>query len=153
MTDRTTAHATFTVVRDYKARPGRVWTAFADLDQKRRWFGGPDAGHTMDFRVGGEEICDGVHEGARYHTRVEYLDIVPERRIVHAYTMDMSRPGETSARRISASLQTLEFEAADGGCRLTLTEQGVFLDGLDTVAQREHGTRWLLDQIAPLVEG
>jgi len=31
---------------------------------------------------------------------------------------------------------------------LTLTEQGVFLDGLDAPAEREHGTKALLDALA-----
>jgi hypothetical protein len=34
-----------------------------------------------------------------------------------------------------------------GGTRLTYTEQGTFLDGHDTPAQREQGTRDLLDAL------
>lgn len=156
MTDRTTAHATFTVTREYKAAPARVWGAFSDLDRKRRWFGGPDGDHTLDFRVGGKEIARGVHEGMGYLTRIDYLDLVPDSRIVTAYTMDSMTADEMAAggegRRISASLQTIELQAVDGGCRLTLTEQGVFLDNLDQPADREHGTRWLLDNLATVVE-
>ncbi len=33
------------------------------------------------------------------------------------------------------------------GCRLVLTEQGAFLDGLDDPAGREHGTGKLLDRL------
>jgi hypothetical protein len=40
------------------------------------------------------------------------------------------------------------FEAAGGGTKLTITEQGVFLDDLDTPAAREHGTGELLDTLA-----
>ncbi len=50
--------------------------------------------------------------------------------------------------RISVSVATVEFEAAGGGTKLTITEQGVFLDGLDTPAAREHGTGELLDTLA-----
>jgi hypothetical protein len=46
-----------------------------------------------------------------------------------------------------------EFEPAAEGTRLTLTEQGVFLDGHDTVAQREHGTRELIEGLAKAVSG
>ena len=45
-------------------------------------------------------------------------------------------------------MATIEFEAAGAGTKLTLTEQGVFLDGLDTPAPREHGTRELLEALA-----
>ena len=38
-------------------------------------------------------------------------------------------------------------EAVGETTRLTLTEQGVFLDGLDTPAEREHGTKALLDAL------
>ena len=54
--------------------------------------------------------------------------------------------------RISVSVATIEFEAAGTGTKLTMTEQGVFLDGLDTPAEREHGTRELLDTLAAHVE-
>jgi hypothetical protein len=50
--------------------------------------------------------------------------------------------------RISVSLATVEFVAAGSGTRLTFTEQGAFLDGHDTVAQREHGTGELLNALA-----
>jgi len=40
------------------------------------------------------------------------------------------------------------FEAAGDGTKLTLTEQGVFLDGLDNPAEREHGTGELLNTLA-----
>ena len=71
-----------------------------------------------------------------------YADIVPGRRIVHTY--DMHRDDA----RTSVSVTTIEFEAAGNGTRLTLTEQGVFLDGLDTPAEREHGTNAMIDALA-----
>ena len=49
--------------------------------------------------------------------------------------------------RISVSVATIEFEAVGDTTRLTLTEQGVFLDGLDEPAEREHGTNALLDAL------
>jgi hypothetical protein len=45
-------------------------------------------------------------------------------------------------------------EADGDGTRLTYTEQGVHLDGLDTVEGREEGTRGLLDLLCSfLVDG
>jgi uncharacterized protein YndB with AHSA1/START domain len=43
---------------------------------------------------------------------------------------------------------TVVFEAVGDGTKLTMTEQGVFLDGLDSPAEREHGTGELLNQLA-----
>jgi hypothetical protein len=41
----------------------------------------------------------------------------------------------------------VEFKADGDGTRLIFTEQGAFLDGLDKVEYREHGTRDLLDNL------
>jgi uncharacterized protein YndB with AHSA1/START domain len=43
--------------------------------------------------------------------------------------------------------KTLEFKPASGGTRLVLTEQDVFLDGIDNAASREKGARDLLDNL------
>jgi hypothetical protein len=57
-------------------------------------------------------------------------------------------------RHISTSLTTIAVEPDGDGTRLTYTEQGVHLDGLDTVEGREEGTRGLLDLLGSfLVDG
>jgi len=71
---------------------------------------------------------------------------VPDQRIVYAYDMYL---GDT---RISVSLGTVQIEPADTGTRLVYTEQGAFLDGLDTPDAREHGTRELLDALGAVLE-
>ena len=50
---------------------------------------------------------------------------------------------------ISVSVTTVEIAAtaAGTGTTLTFTEQGVFLDGNDTLAIREKGTGELLDAL------
>ena len=58
-------------------------------------------------------------------------------------TYDMTMGGE----RISVSLATIEFKPAGKGTRMVVSEYGAFLDGLDTVAQREEGTISLIDQL------
>ena len=63
---------------------------------------------------------------------------MPDTRIVYSYDMHLNED------RISVSVTTVEFEAAGEGTRLTFTEQGVYLDGHDTPAQREHGTAEIL---------
>ena len=141
---RTVEHNTFVIERTYPASVARVYAAFADPDQKVQWFGDPDiekrAGHQVDFRIGGHESMTGEQPGAVYTYDAVFQDIVEQQRIVYSYEMTMN------GQRISVSVATVEFTAADGGgTHLILTEQGAFLDGLDTGAIREQGTKELLD--------
>ena len=145
MSDRSTEHATFVLERSYDAAAGRVFDAWASVDAKSAWFGPPGggAGYELDFRVGGRErFMAEAPDGARYTYTAVYYDIVPEQRIVMAY--EMYRGEE----RISVSVATVEFEAQGERTLLRFTEQGAFLDGHDTCAAREHGTRVLLERLA-----
>jgi uncharacterized protein YndB with AHSA1/START domain len=145
MTQRSTEHATFTIERNYDAAPARVFAAFADPAAKARWFGPPESArreYGLDFVVGGRErFTVGGPGGATYAYDARYEEIVPDMRIVYAYTLDRD---ET---RMSVSVATVEVEPAGAGTRLILTEQGVFLDGADTPAEREHGTREMLEKL------
>jgi prophage tail gpP-like protein len=58
---------------------------------------------------------------------------------------------------MSVSLATIEFAPEGTGTRMTLTEQGAFLepyapDG-DDAGSREHGTKWLVDKLAAFLDG
>lgn len=128
-------HGTFTLERIYPAPPARVFAAWAEPEAKAQWFGGQD--FSLDFRVGGTE----TNAGGPYRYEATYRDIVEDERI--AYTTDMRKDD----RLMSISLATIEFAAEGDGTRLTLTEHGAFLDGLETAAQREHGTGELLDKL------
>jgi uncharacterized protein YndB with AHSA1/START domain len=154
-TSRTQTHATFVLERDYAAPVDRVWSAFADADVKKQWFGPDDiedAEVSEDFRVGGVAINHGTMQGRRSEFRATYSDIVDRERIVYVY--DMWSDGVHA----STSITTIVLEPTAEGTRLTFTEQGVHLDGVHgpgpgAAAGREHGTGWLLDRIRPLVEG
>ncbi|MBV9582996.1 MAG: SRPBCC family protein [Chloroflexi bacterium] len=148
---RSVTHGTFVIERSFPDSPARVFQAFADPALKRRWFGGAEmttTQHDLDFRVGGEEISrGGPPDGPVFTYAATYQDIVPEQRIVTTYVMDM---GE---RRISASVTTIEFAPqGNNATHMVFTEQGVFLDGLDTPAQREEGSREFLDNLARFLE-
>lgn len=144
---RSVHHATFVVERTYPAAPARVFRAFADATVKARWFGGADDWSgpetRFDFQVGGHERHQGrLHGEPELHTfDGRYLDIVPDQRIVFAYDMSLDDI------RISVSLATVELMPEGTGTRLLFTEQGAFLDGYDTAAAREHGTRELFDAL------
>jgi uncharacterized protein YndB with AHSA1/START domain len=143
---RSAVHGTFTLERVYDAAPARVFRAWADVEAKARWFAGPAdwqvLERTLEFRVGGRERLRG-RKGSGVISTFDsvYLDIVPDARIVYSYDM---RLDET---HISVSLATVQLKPEGQGTRLTLTEQGTFLDGYDDAGSRERGTRVLLEQL------
>jgi len=154
MTDRSVTHSTFVIERTYDAPPERVFAAWASREAKGQWFGSPDDNnqhYELDFRVGGRESWKGGMGGptgaSTFSFDAIYEDIVPDERIVYAYDMHMDDA------RISVSLATVEFEAVDGGTRLTFTEQGAFLDGLDEPDRRTEGTGTLLDALGKALAG
>jgi uncharacterized protein YndB with AHSA1/START domain len=151
MTARSTEHASFAIERVYDAPPARVFAAWATPEAKTAWFGGPKddgAEYDLDFRVGGRERSSGaIPDGRVFTYDAVYHDIVPDGRIVYTYEMTMD--GE----RISVSVASVELAPDGGGTRLTLTEHGVFLDGLDSPALREEGTGYLLDGLGAVLRG
>ena len=149
---RSVAHDTFVLERRYAASAQRVFAAWSSQAAKDQWFG-PDEQvqafeHAMDFRVGGRERIHArmVEQDATVTFDAVYQDIVDGERIVYSYEMTMN------GRRISVSVATVEFVSEDSGTVLILTEQGAYLDGLDTVAQREEGTVQLLAQLGTYLE-
>ena len=146
MSSHSTEHATFRIDRTLPAPPSVVFRAFSDRALKGRWFRGPDdtpsRDHTLDFRVGGRErLVTTLPDGPAFTFDAEYRDIVPDVRIVYAYDMTQDRD------RLSVSVATIELEPAGAGTHLVVTEQGVYLDGRDTMAERQRGTNVLLDQL------
>jgi uncharacterized protein YndB with AHSA1/START domain len=142
----TVRHATFSIDREFTARPDAVFAAFANPAAKARWFAPPlgwqAAAHSLDFRIGGvEHLQVATPDGTLHAFDAVYEDIVPSRRIVFTYQMHV---GEV---RMSVSLTTIELFATRAGTRLILTEQGAFLDSLDSVEARERGTHDLLDKL------
>jgi len=157
MTETAVTHGSFTIEQVYKASPAKVFAAFAKAETKRRWFvegeGWEVDSFTTDFRIGGYERSrfrfmggPGLPEGAPpsgtpMGNDTTYLDIVPDRRIVYAYSMTMKE------KPFSASLTTIELNSKGSGTELVLTEQAAFFEGSDGVALREQGTRALLAQL------
>ncbi|MEZ5829714.1 MAG: SRPBCC family protein [Dongiaceae bacterium] len=147
MAERSVVHATFSIQRAYDSPPAKVFNAFADPAVKRRWFAEGEGcqvdEYSVDFNVGGyERTRFRFGDGAPMRNDTTYHDIVPNERIIFSYTMTI---GEN---RISSSLATIEFNKAGAGTELRLTEQGAFLDGLDTVGPREAGWKDLLETLA-----
>ncbi len=128
-----------------------MFSAFADAAKKRRWCA-ESKNHDveefeMDFRAGGAERAryrfrEGTpFPGVALTNEGNYLDIVPNRRLVTASTMSLGD------RRISASLVTIELLATDKGTDLICTHQGAFFEGSDGPEMREAGWRSLLEHL------
>jgi uncharacterized protein YndB with AHSA1/START domain len=142
-----TAHSVFTIERVFKATPAQLFGAFTDEAAKARWFGA-GAGYTilervMDVRPGGRERAKGRWANGTVSTfDAVYFDVTPNERLVYAYEMHLDD------RRISVSLATVEIQAVEAGTRLTITEQGAFLNGYEDGGVRERGTNMLVDRLA-----
>jgi len=143
---RSVVHDSFSLERTYPVPPEKVFAAWTTLDAKAQWFGNeegfePIGEHTLDFRPGGQERFSGKFENSVFDFDATYYDIVENERIVWSYDMHMD------GRRISVSITTIQLGAVAGGTRLVMTEQGAFLDGLDTNEQRREGSEQFLDNL------
>jgi uncharacterized protein YndB with AHSA1/START domain len=151
MSHQTAVHNTFVLERSYPKPPEDVFAAFADPDKKRRWYaesrGLEVVAFDQDFRVGGVERLQyrfnqgSPFPGAALVNEGRYQDIVPNRRIVTASTMDLAD------RRISATLVTFEFLPTDKGTDLICTHQGTFFEGSDGPEMRQQGWQTLFDRL------
>ncbi|PCC73739.1 Uncharacterized conserved protein YndB, AHSA1/START domain [Nannocystis exedens] len=148
MITESVVHSTITIERTYPVAPARVFAAWADPRQKRRWFAEGEGWSVLqfdlDFREGGRETARfrSEKDNTEFRNDGHYEDIVPNQRIVLAYTMS------AGDKRISASLSTVELRPQGDGTRLVFTEQAAFFDGADGPRMREQGWRELLELLA-----
>ncbi|HLK63699.1 MAG TPA: SRPBCC family protein [Bryobacteraceae bacterium] len=151
MPELSVTHSTFVIERHYPATPERVFRAFSDPAKKRRWLGEGEGREVLefesDFRVGGHERTQSrlgantPFPGTSLTNHTVYQDIVPNQRIVFAYTMSLGD------HRMSAALVTVQLTPANDGTAFTFTEQGAFFEGSDGPQRREAGWSKLLDGI------
>lgn len=146
MTTTPAAHTSFVLERRFKAPATRVFAAWADPATKQRWsdcHAEMNATEfSMDFRPGGQEIYRSeLPDGTQLAVDKVFLDIVPQARIVFAYSM------AADGRALSASLVTVEFANTPAGSTLKLTEQLAYLDGHHDLEQRRRGTEEGLDRL------
>ncbi len=152
MEEQTVIHNTFAVERAYAVPPERVFAAFADPAQKRRWYADDEhhqvESYELDFRVGGKEaytsrLKEGTPvAGLSLKSENIYREIVPNRRIIFTSTMAIEE------KCFSVSLGTVELLRTEKGTDLILTFQSAFLEGADGPEMREAGWKTLLEKLA-----
>jgi len=151
MTKPVVIHATAVIEKSYPKPVERVFAAFSDAAQKRRWYaersGNAIETFEMDFRPGGSETlayrlgANSPFPGALITNAETFQDIVPNQRIVTASAMSFE------GRRFSVSLVTFEFLATAQGCDLICTHQDVFFEGADGPDRREKGWQDILTRL------
>jgi uncharacterized protein YndB with AHSA1/START domain len=156
-------HGSFAVERDLAASPDRVFSAYADVSVRRRWFRIPGdparAHHSLDFRPGGSEESRGVFAPLgdagpeeRISYRSVFWDVLPGSRLVFGYELMLN-----DVRRW-VSLVTVELSSLDSGAstRLRHSEQYVFLayaeDGAQDVAHLKGSTQLQLNGLAAALD-
>jgi uncharacterized protein YndB with AHSA1/START domain len=146
MSESTAVHATLVFERMIPATADQVFTAYADLEERRKW-GAPSDNTTLiydqaDFREGGEDVfrC-GPKANPNIHGTTRYLDILINRRIVSTETISVD------GRRLCVSLSTLELDPDGDRTKLKSTIQLVSFIGQDMVRGHESGTNASLDNL------
>ena len=143
MTDRSLTHSSLNLERAYIAPPAAVFAAWTNLDALKQW-AIPVDGWTAEYEAfepipGGREISTFTSpDGQVLRNEGTYGDIVPDERLVSLYTM------ASNGTRIFSGLLSVEFNPSDGGCRLQLSEQGVFYDGHDAPENHKLGYQSML---------
>ncbi len=146
MEKQSVTHSSFVIERSFPKAPERVFAAFADPAKKRRWFAESDGfavrEFEMDFRVGGiEQSRFKMPDGTPLANDTSYHDIVPNQRIVFAYTMSVA------GRRISTSLVTIELLPTGRGTDFIYTEQAAFFEGSDGAEIRKAGWSTIFERL------
>ena len=112
------------IKRFIKAPRERVYAAWTDLVQLKKWFG-PENVKTRDLiadvRVGGRFRWDCTDpEGKDVTISGEYLELQPDRKIVFTWRLE-----EDEDWKDHSSLVTVEFFDREGGTELRLTHENL----------------------------
>ena len=122
MTTEDAAKTTLEIKRLIKAPRERVYAAWTDPAQLKRWFG-PENVQTRDLtadaRVGGKFRWDIIDpDGDEMTVHGEYRELQPNRKIVFTWQWDDDEVWENHA-----SIVSVELDDVDGGTELRLTHE------------------------------
>ena len=128
----------------------RVYGAFLDADALGKWT--PPGGYTgrydhLEPRVGGTFRGSFTALGSKesHSFGGEYLELVPNERIVHTDRFESDAPEMQSEMTV-----TVTFEEADGGTELTVRQEGI--PAVIPPEDAEIGWGMSLENLARLVE-
>jgi uncharacterized protein YndB with AHSA1/START domain len=152
--DRSVAHGSFTIEREYPVPPERIWEAHSSAEAKQQWFAVPDhefigstESFTLDFREGGTEVLvSRLHDGRQMRLESRFWDVVPNERFVATYDCVIGD------RRLSVSLYSVQLIPTETGTKFITVEDGAFLDGLDSEEGRVQGVTYDLDNLGKYLE-
>ena len=145
MIERQIIHDTIVVERSFAVPVTRVFAAFANIEERKRW-DNPGEGWeltelTQDFRFGGQETSRfGPKGDARFYSVGVFLEIEPDARIISAGTM------HENDKRMTCTLTSLEFRPEMQGSRLVITDQSAYF-GAEKSQQRRSGWSQILDNL------
>lgn len=137
------------MTRMFNAPPSLVFDAFIRPEHLKRWWG--MRGSTLvvcdvDARVGGAwRFVSKASDGLDYAFRGEYREVAPPDRLVYTFEFE-GMPGHVA-------IETLTFEATDGGTRMLdsmLFDSQEDRDGF-LQSGMEEGARQTMDRLAELL--
>ncbi len=114
--------STIRLHRVFKTTPERLYKAFLDPDAMAKWtppHGFTGKVHKMDARVGGSYRMSftNLTTGSGHTFGGEYLELVPNQRIVHT---DRFESGLEGTMKVSIDIRKVMV-----GCELTVVQEGV----------------------------
>ena len=132
---RAKRHAGIRVTYRYAALPARVFGAWLDPEVAGRWLfataSRPLAQVEIDARIAGTFHLVDRRDGESFEYAGEYLEIVPDRRLV--FTLFLETPPPT------LTCVTVEIVPLQHGCELTLTHDNVPPDHASHIEGRWTG--------------
>lgn len=144
---------TIVIERSLKAAPEQVFKAWADIEERKLWdVPGNDwviAEMEQDFREDGIERSRFGPAGQPIAESFGRFQLIEENsRIVSAGVMRALDEGTVS----SATMLTVDFEAAEGGTKLTLIDQSVYLGEGETAEMRRSGWTSIVEKLRQYLE-
>lgn len=142
------ATGTVRLHRVLRAPPYRIYKAFTDKSALERWvppFGFTGTVHEIDVRVGGGYRMSFTNfgTGSSHSFTVNYLELVPNERILHTDCFDDGNlPGEM--------LVSIDINAVSCGTEISIVQEGI--PSVIPVEMCYLGWQESLEQLARLVE-
>lgn len=147
---------TLVVKREFKAPRELVWKAWTDPAHMRQWLGAGEGmkveSVTMDLRAGGKFRIQQITEDGEYYTAAgTYLEVIPEKRLVHTWDWEKDGSGTAFGDLEGNETQvTVEFQPHGEQTLLVLTQEK-FATVKSRDGHEEGWTQWL-EKVAKSIE-